>query len=164
MTISAQQLPEQVIEVEHLSKSFGKVRTVVDLSFSVREGEIFGFLGPNGAGKTTTLAILEGLLKVDGGRAVVLGMDIATSARAIKQRIGVQVQSTSLLPDLTVAEQMLLFARLYGRSPNRSDITGLLQQVGLNAKTAVLPDKLSGGQQRRALWTMIQSPLCDKIR
>ena len=107
MTISANPIPAQVIQVEKLCKSFGKVQAVVDLSFAVRKGEVFGFLGPNGAGKTTTLTILEGLKQADGGRAVVLGMGIATRARAVKQRIGVQLQSTSLLPNLTVGEQML---------------------------------------------------------
>lgn len=140
---------EQVIQVEKLSKSYGKVQAVVDLSFHVQKGEIFGFLGPNGAGKTTTLTILEGLQPADSGRVTVLGMDINTNSRAIKRRIGVQLQSTSLLPDLTVWEQMRLFAQLSGRSPSDHEMITLLQQVGLDSKTAVRPNELSGGQQQR---------------
>jgi ABC-2 type transport system ATP-binding protein len=149
MKESKQMSTETVIDVANLCKSFGKITAVDDLSFSVRKGEIFGFLGPNGAGKTTTLTILEGLQKADSGQVTLLGLDINTNTRAVKQRIGVQLQSTSLLPDLTVLEQVQLFAQLYGRQPGADEIVTLLQQVGLAMKTAVLPDRLSGGQQQR---------------
>lgn len=149
MSASTIRSPEYVIRVEGLSKSYGDVHAVVDLSFNVRKGEIFGFLGPNGAGKTTTLNILEGLRKADGGRVTILGMDVNTQARSIKRRIGVQLQSTSLLPDLTVFEQVQLFARLYGCRPDSDEIVSLLQQVGLTNKLSVVPDTLSGGQQQR---------------
>jgi ABC-2 type transport system ATP-binding protein len=122
---------------------------VDDVSFEVKKGEIFGFLGPNGAGKTTTLSILEGLHKADRGQVSVLGMDINTATKRIKQRIGVQLQSTSLLPDLTVFEQVQLFGRLYGSQHGRSTIEALLGQVGLSEKMSAFPDKLSGGQQQR---------------
>jgi ABC-2 type transport system ATP-binding protein len=149
MSVSVNRSPDYVIRVENLSKSYGNVSAVVDLSFSVEKGEIFGFLGPNGAGKTTTLSILEGLRKSDAGQVTVLGMDVNTSAKSIKRRIGVQLQSTSLLPNLTVSEQVRLFARLYGCQPGHSEIMLLLQQVGLTQKTSVLPGNLSGGQQQR---------------
>lgn len=149
MITSVNRSPDQVIRVEGLSKFYGDVAAVVGLSFNVRKGEIFGFLGPNGAGKTTTLNILESLRKADSGRVTVLGMDVNTSARSIKRRIGVQLQSTSLLPGLTVFEQVQLFARLYGCWPGRGEIVSLLQQVGLAEKTSALPDTLSGGQQQR---------------
>lgn len=110
MAILTNQSLEYVIRVKNLSKSFDKVKAVVDLNFNVKKGEIFGFLGPNGAGKTTTLSILEGLRKADNGQVSVLGLDINTNTKRIKQRIGVQLQSTSLLPDLTVFEQVQLFA------------------------------------------------------
>lgn len=138
-----------VIQVQNLTKSYGEVTAVANLSFNVYKGEIFGFLGPNGAGKTTTLTVLEGLQKAEGGQVAVLGMDINTQAKVIKQRIGVQLQSTSLLPDLTVLEQVQLFGRLYGRQPTRKEIMNLLERVGLVEKTAVFPEKLSGGQQQR---------------
>lgn len=140
---------ECVIRVEHLSKSFGKVKAVVDLSFEVKRGEIFGFLGPNGAGKTTTLGILEGLYQADSGNAHVLGMDIAKDIISIKHQIGVQLQNTSLLPDLTVFEQIQLFGKLYGGKLRRDEIEILLGQVGLSDKASVFPDKLSGGQRQR---------------
>lgn len=145
----ANQSPECVIRVEHLAKSFGKVKAVVDLSFDVKRGEVFGFLGPNGAGKTTTLGILEGLYKADSGYAHVLGMDIAKDMNSIKHQIGVQLQNTSLLPDLTVFEQIQLFGKLYDGKLRRGEIETLLGQVGLSDKASVLPDKLSGGQQQR---------------
>jgi ABC-2 type transport system ATP-binding protein len=138
-----------VIQVENLSKSYGDVKAVAGISFSVGQGEIFGFLGPNGAGKTTTLSILEGLRKADGGRVTVLGMDVNTAAVQIKQRIGVQLQNTSLLPDLTVVEQVKLFATLYGRPLSHNDCLDLLEWVGLVEKASALPGKLSGGQQQR---------------
>lgn len=101
---------EPAIQVAHLSKSFDRVKAVQDLSFEIRKGEIFGLLGPNGAGKTTTLNMMEGLLKADRGQVTILGMDLEDHTREIKRRIGVQLQSTSLLPDLTVFEQIQLFA------------------------------------------------------
>ena len=96
MTVSPNGSCDFVIQVQNLMKSYGKVTAVANLSFNVHKGEIFGFLGPNGAGKTTTLSILEGLQKADSGQVTVLGMDINTQAKAIKQQIGVQLQSTSL--------------------------------------------------------------------
>jgi len=149
MNNSEHPLPEQVIQVEHISKMYGKVKAVVDVNFTVERGEIFGFLGPNGAGKTTTLSILEGLRKADSGQVSVLGMDIHTHAKQIKQQIGVQLQNTSLLPDLTAFEQVQLFGRLYGNRPERSEIESLLGLVGLSDKASVFPDNLSGGQQQR---------------
>jgi ABC-2 type transport system ATP-binding protein len=135
--------------VENLSKSYGDVEAVVGLSFSVQQGEIFGFLGPNGAGKTTTLSILEGLRKADRGQVTVLDMDIDTSPAQVKRRIGVQLQTTSLLPDLTVIEQLKLFAGLYGRRMARNNGVALLERIGLAQKANALPSQLSGGQQQR---------------
>ncbi|MBN2501741.1 MAG: ABC transporter ATP-binding protein [Anaerolineales bacterium] len=146
---TANQSTPPIIQVENLSKTYGNGKAVDDLSFQVRQGEIFGFLGPNGAGKTTTLSILEGLRQADGGRVSILGMDIASKTQAIKQCIGVQLQSTSLLPDLTVFEQVQLFARLYGFQPSAAEIMALLEKVGLTGKAKAFPDKLSGGQQQR---------------
>lgn len=140
---------EYVIQVENLTKSYGQVTAVADVSFNVAKGQIFGFLGPNGAGKTTTLTILEGLRKADQGRIKILGMDVNTMAAQIKQRIGVQLQSTSLLPDLTVGEQVNLFAGLYGRQMARSEVAALLERVGLIQEAKSFPENLSGGQRQR---------------
>lgn len=149
MSMSRIQDPGNVIQVDNLSKSYGNVTAVDDMSFRVRKGEIFGFLGPNGAGKSTTLNILEGLRKMDGGQVRVLGLDVNQDAKAIKAQIGVQLQSTSLLPDLTVFEQVQLFSRLYGVQHNRQEIMSLLEQVGLEEKATAFPDNLSGGQRQR---------------
>src|SRR5690606_14940758 len=117
--------------------------------FAVRKGEIFGLLGPNGAGKSTTLSVLEGLLTADAGRVTVLGHDVAREAAAVKRRIGVQLQATSLLPDITALDQVRLFGRLYGRNLGRSAALALLDQVGLAEKANTLPNTMSGGQQQR---------------
>ena len=137
------------IQVQGLEKSYPGVKAVDGLSFTVQQGEIFGLLGPNGAGKSSTLAIIEGLRPADSGDVTVLGLDITEQPREIKRRIGVQLQQTSLLPDLTAVEQLQLFARLYGRSLNRDAAHKLLDEVGLAEKANVLPDKLSGGQKQR---------------
>ncbi len=138
-----------VIQVEHLSKAYGEVKAVQDVTFNVRRGEIFGLLGPNGAGKTTTLSIIEGLRRADGGSVAVLQMDIDQDAPSIKQRIGVQLQSTSLLPDLTAVEQVELMAQLYGKPVSREGALSMLDQVGLADKANAFPGKLSGGQRQR---------------
>ncbi len=106
-------------------------------------------LGPNGAGKTTTLTIIEGLRSADAGSVGVLGMDISTDAPAIKARIGVQLQSTSLLPDLEAIEQLMLFSRLYSKPFDLSEAQSLLERFDLGEKARSRPGKLSGGQQKR---------------
>jgi ABC-2 type transport system ATP-binding protein len=138
-----------VIRVDNISKAFGSVEAVDALSFEVYRGEIFGLLGPNGAGKTTTLTIIEGLRSADAGSVGVLGMDISTDARAIKARIGVQLQSTSLLPDLAAIEQVMLFSRLYGKPFDLSEARSLLECFDLGEKARSRPGKLSGGQKKR---------------
>ncbi len=100
--------PIPAIEVIEASKSYGSVRAVNALTLSVARGEVFGLLGPNGAGKTTLLSLLLGLSRPDRGQVSVLGLDMATRARDIKRRIGVQLQRTSLLPDLTALEPLNL--------------------------------------------------------
>lgn len=137
------------IQVENLKKSYGTVQAVNDLSFTVQRGEIFGLLGPNGAGKSTTLSILQGLRAADAGHVEVLGLSFATHAAHIKQRVGVQLQRTSLLNELSVLAQVELFAQLYGRSLNRTTALELLERVALKDKANARPNKLSGGQQQR---------------
>ena len=103
-----------MIEVQHLVKSFGSFRAVDDISFSVRRGEIFGFLGANGAGKTTAMHILTGLSQPTQGTGTVVGYDICTEHEQIKKNIGYMSQKFSLYEDLTVAENIRLFAGIYG--------------------------------------------------
>ena len=105
---------ENVIEVEHLVKAFGSFHAVDDISFSVKKGEIFGFLGANGAGKTTAMHMLTGLNQPTSGTGKVVGYDIRTEYEQIKHHIGYMSQRFSLYEDLTVAENIRLFAGIYG--------------------------------------------------
>lgn len=105
---------ENVIEVEHLVKAFGNFHAVDDISFSVKRGEIFGFLGANGAGKTTAMHMLTGLNQPTSGKGMVAGYDIRTQYEQIKKHIGYMSQKFSLYGDLTVAENIRLFAGIYG--------------------------------------------------
>ncbi|MBQ6079406.1 MAG: ABC transporter ATP-binding protein [Muribaculaceae bacterium] len=105
---------ENVIEVEHLVKAFGSFRAVDDISFTVKRGEIFGFLGANGAGKTTAMHMLTGLNQPTSGTGRVVGYDIRTEHEQIKKHIGYMSQRFSLYEDLTVAENIRLFAGIYG--------------------------------------------------
>ena len=105
---------EYVIEVEHLVKAFGTFHAVDDISFTVKRGEIFGFLGANGAGKTTAMHMLTGLNQPTSGTGTVAGFDIRTEHEQIKRNIGYMSQKFSLYEDLTVAENIRLFAGIYG--------------------------------------------------
>ena len=105
---------DNVIEVEHLVKAFGLFHAVDDISFSVKRGEIFGFLGANGAGKTTAMHMLTGLNQPTSGTGRVVGFDIRTEYEQIKKHIGYMSQRFSLYEDLTVAENIRLFAGIYG--------------------------------------------------
>ncbi len=111
---SALREEENVIEVEHLVKAFGSFHAVDDISFTVKRGEIFGFLGANGAGKTTAMHMLTGLNQPTSGTGRVAGFDIRTQYEDIKKRIGYMSQRFSLYDDLTVAENIRLFAGIYG--------------------------------------------------
>ncbi len=135
-----------VIEVERLTKTFGDLTAVDDVSFEVDRGEIFGMLGPNGAGKTTTLEVIEGLQAPTTGRTRVLGYDPQTDATEVKSRIGVQLQASAYFDHLTLAEILDLFGSFYGQ---RVDVDSLLQIVELNAKRDELVKNLSGGQKQR---------------
>lgn len=105
---------ENVIEVSHLVKAFGSFHAVDDISFTVKKGEIFGFLGANGAGKTTAMHMLTGLNQPTSGTGTVAGYDISTQHEQIKRHIGYMSQKFSLYEDLTVAENIRLFAGIYG--------------------------------------------------
>ena len=140
-----------LIQIEHLSKRFGQVQAVDDLSFRVKEGELFAFLGVNGAGKSTTINILCGQLPKDSGTVTICGTDLDTDASRIKQDLGVVFQNSVLDKDLSVQDNLRSRAALYG-------INGRTFQKRL-AELAVLLDfqellkrpvgKLSGGQRRR---------------
>ena len=113
-TTPPEESSENVIEVEHLVKAFGDFHAVDDISFTVKKGEIFGFLGANGAGKTTAMHMLTGLNQPTSGTGRVVGYDIRTEHEQIKRHIGYMSQKFSLYEDLTVAENIRLFAGIYG--------------------------------------------------
>jgi ABC-2 type transport system ATP-binding protein len=137
---------EAVIRVADLRKHYGDVKAVDGISFEVGRGEVFGMLGPNGAGKTTTIEVLEGLRRPDSGEARVFDMDVKRHAASIKQRIGVQLQSVSLYPRLTVKELLDLFGSFYD---HRVPAKGLIDALDLGERTNARSMNLSGGQQQR---------------
>jgi ABC-2 type transport system ATP-binding protein len=134
------------IACHDLRKRYGDIEAVAGVSFEVRTGEIFGLLGPNGAGKTTTIEILEGIREPDSGELSVLGMDPRREANRIKTRIGVQLQTASLYPYLTVTELIELFGSFY---PQHVPLEQLLDALGLQEKRDAQTRTLSGGQQQR---------------
>ena len=135
-----------IIEVQDLRKSYGDVKAVDGVSFSVEVGEVFGMLGPNGAGKTTTVEILEGLRLRDSGAVRVLGLDPGREQRDLKRQIGVQLQQVALYPRLRVVEVIELFASFYGRAGVADHLVALL---GLEERRRAFVKDLSGGQQQR---------------
>jgi ABC-2 type transport system ATP-binding protein len=135
------------IEVRDLRKTYPPDLKAVDgISFTVREHEIFGILGPNGAGKTTTVEILEGLRDADSGEAIVAGVDVRRDPSGVKSMIGVQLQSSAFMDNLTLTELIGVFAAIYGR---RVDARELLAKVGLADKSGAYVRNLSGGQKQR---------------
>jgi ABC-2 type transport system ATP-binding protein len=134
------------ISVENLTKQYGDLMAVNDVSFDVKRGEIFAFLGPNGAGKTTTVEILVGLRKSTSGRAHVLGFDIAKDQKEIKKRIGVLPQSFNTYDRLTVKENIEYFAGMFDSQP---DVDGLIKLVDLEDKKKEQFKNLSGGLKQR---------------
>lgn len=142
-----------VIEVEHLTKRFGNFTAVDDISFDVRRGEIFGFLGANGAGKTTAMRMLTGLSFPTSGKGHVAGFDIWTQSELIKKHIGYMSQKFALYGDLTVNDNMELFAGIYGvpKAEARSRIDLLLDRLSLMPeKNSPVKDLPQGWKQKLA--------------
>lgn len=141
----------QVIRIEHLNKSFGEVKAVKDISFSVEEGELFAFLGVNGAGKSTTISILSGQLEKDGGSVTVSGHSIEEGLDRVTRDIGVVFQNSVLDQPLTVLDNLKNRAALYGIAGETfrarlSELAAKLDFADLYGRTV---GKLSGGQRRR---------------
>ncbi len=139
-------MSEVVIEVAGLRKSYGDVEAVRGIDLRVRRGEVFALLGPNGAGKTTTVEILEGYRERTAGEVRVLGHDPARRDRALRERVGIVLQSTGIDPYLTVRETVELYARYF---PHPRDVDEVIDLVGLTEKRDARVIRLSGGQQRR---------------
>lgn len=149
---------EVILEVKDLTKKYGKKTTVKGVSFEVKKGEIFGILGPNGAGKTTTLEMIEALRPIDGGSAVLNGINVSDHPQKIKQMIGVQLQSSSFFDKLTLRELLRMFGSMYDR---RVHPDKLLSEVNLREKATSFVDTLSGGQKQRfsVAAALVNSPL-----
>lgn len=139
-------LARSVVQVSGIRKTYGATVAVDDVSFDVREGEIFGLIGPNGAGKTTTMECVEGLRAPDRGEISVLGLNPVRDIYTLQNRIGVQLQEAQLQKRIKVREAVALWASLYKRPV---DGNRLLEQLGLTDKRDAWFMTLSGGQKQR---------------
>ncbi|MGN0418392.1 MULTISPECIES: ABC transporter ATP-binding protein [Anaerostipes] len=142
---------ENIIEIRHLNKNFGEVKAVQDLSFHVKEGELFAFLGINGAGKSTTINIMCGQLAKDGGEVVINGRNLDQSVDKIKRDLGVVFQNSVLDKSLTVYDNLEVRGALYGITGKKfqerlAEIARILDFEDLLKRSV---GKLSGGQRRR---------------
>ena len=142
---------KNIIEIKGLSKSFGEVKAVDDLSFSVREGELFAFLGVNGAGKSTTINIICGMLGADSGSVAVDGLELGSGAVEIKRALGVVFQNSVLDGALSVYDNLISRAAFYGITGERAkariaELANMLDFGGFIKRPVY---KLSGGQRRR---------------
>lgn len=144
-------IPEVVIEARELVRDFGRFRAVDRVSFQVREGEIFGLLGANGAGKTTVIKMLTGILPLTAGTGRVAGADMRRAGREIKERIGYMSQAFSLYRDLTVLENIYLYAGIYGLSnaEARKRVAWVIAMAGLAGHERARPDGLPMGVRQR---------------
>ncbi len=149
--VGTHEVPEIVIDVHGLEKSFGGKPAVRGISIRVRRGRICGFLGPNGSGKTTTIRMLCGLLIPDAGSGTCLGHDIIRETAAIKRQVGYMTQQFSLYDDLSVRENLDFVARMYGMADRRQSIGEIMARIGLSDRTNQLAGQLSGGWKQRLM-------------
>ena len=140
---------QPVLQVDSLDVRYGNFHAVKKVSFQVKAGEIFGLLGPNGAGKTSTLSAVEGLLTPNAGTITVAGYDSQRQALYARASMGVQLQSTSFQPELTITEIIRLYAGIHGVSLDKGSIANILDQIKLRDAGAKRFGQLSGGQQQR---------------
>jgi ABC-2 type transport system ATP-binding protein len=136
-----------IVECDHVTKSYGDIIAVNDVSLSIEEGEVFGLVGPNGAGKTTLIEMIESLRSPDSGSIRVLGMDPSKEANRLQEKIGVQLQTTSIQPNIKVKEAIKLFASLYQQPLTNTE--ELLKTLSLEDKAGSRFKKLSGGLKQR---------------
>jgi lipooligosaccharide transport system ATP-binding protein len=142
-----------VITAKNLTKDYNSLRALNGIDFEIRAGECFGFLGPNGAGKTTAMSILYCFMPPTSGRVTVFGMDVMKHPSEIKSRLGVMPQDNNLDPDLSVLENLVLYARYFNIMKEKSlpHAWKLLDFVEMREKAHVNIQKLSGGMKRRLL-------------
>lgn len=136
------------IIAEDLIYTYGDLTAVDRVSFQVAEGEILGYLGPNGAGKSTTVKMLTGQLRPKSGRATLLGMDVARETNRVQQHIGVAFETTNLYEQMSAAENLTLFARLFGV---KTDVQSLLDRVGLGGRSKERVSNFSKGMKQRLM-------------
>ncbi len=139
-------MAKAILKVKDLKKVYGGKPAVDGISFEVKKGEVFGILGPNGAGKTTTLEMIETMREIDGGTAVIDGVDVAKDPDAIKRMIGVQPQTPAFQDKTKLLEIIELFAAAYGEKVNAQEF---LDEVSLGEKASSFAEDLSGGQRQR---------------
>lgn len=139
-------MPKNILTVKKLRKEYDGKPVVADISFEVKQGEIFGILGPNGAGKTTTLEMIEAMRPIDAGSVKLAGLDVAKQPEAVKHIIGVQLQSSSFMDKLSLVELLNMFGSIYGQ---RAHPKHLLEEVQLTEKAKSTVKTLSGGQKQR---------------
>jgi ABC-2 type transport system ATP-binding protein len=144
-------MEETVLSVQGLSHSYGKLRAVNNISFDIKQGQIFSFLGPNGAGKTTTINLLITLIPIQKGKVTIAGFDVATQKDSVRRSIGVVFQDQRLDRELTVWETLDFHGRIYSipKEVRRHRIEELLELVELTDKRGEVTKKLSGGMKRR---------------
>ncbi|NLX71585.1 MAG: ABC transporter ATP-binding protein [Clostridiales bacterium] len=141
----------EMVKITELTKKYGDVIAVDNISLEIEEGEIFGLLGPNGAGKSTTINMITGLLSMDKGSIWVMGKDISVNSNEVKKNIGIVPQDIGIYEDLTSLENVMFFASLYGlrgkelkkRAEEALEFTGLAEHINS------FPKKFSGGMKRR---------------
>jgi len=139
-------MTDVILKVSNLQKSYGGKKAVDGISFEVKKGEIFGILGPNGAGKTTTLEMIETLRPIDGGKASIDGVDVASHPYKIRGMIGVQPQAPGFQDKTKLTELIQMFASAYGERVNPRKF---LDEVNLGDKADSYVESLSGGQKQR---------------
>ena len=139
------------IETQHLVKVFGTIHAVDDISFSVREGEIFSLLGPNGAGKSTTISMIAGLLTPTQGDALVFGHSVRKAPTKAQELLGIVPQELAIYPDLTAKQNLMFWGRMFGLRGEtlKQRVTDVLAFTELTERQNQIADKYSGGMKRR---------------
>jgi ABC-2 type transport system ATP-binding protein len=138
-----------IIKVNNLSKQFKEIKAVDDLSFSVEEGDVYGFLGQNGAGKSTTIRMLLTLIKPTGGNINIFGQDLAAHRHDILQKVGAVIEKPDLYKYLSAYDNLAIFAKLSGIKPNRTLLMEQLKMVGLDERAGSKVKTFSQGMKQR---------------
>ena len=143
-----------MIEIKNLTKNFGNLTAVDDLTLTIKDGDIFGFIGPNGAGKTTTMRILVTLLEPTRGSAFINGLNVAKEGKKVRRLVGYMPDFMGVYDDLKVFEYLEFFAAAFGieRKKRKSIVEGVLELTDLESKKSAPVDSLSRGMQQRLGW------------